>query len=167
MYLMRRTLILLTLMLLPAPLWAADAKNPSGFPVPRYVSLKSDEVNVRTGPGQRYPIQWVVRRESLPVEIIEEFDHWRKIKMQDGTAGWVHKTMLDGARTVLFSGKESCIVRAAPEADAAPVLKAESGVIGKLVACQKSWCRVQVATRKGWVQKSHIWGVYMQEQFEK
>src|SRR4051812_28309713 len=106
-----------TVLLIIVSLWpcAALAAGGSGLPVPRFVSLKPDDVNVRTGPGTRYPIQWVYHRSGLPVEIVDEYDVWRKIRDSDGTTGWVHKTMLEGKRNVLIKAKESRIVRADPD----------------------------------------------------
>ena len=144
----------------------AQAANTSGLPVPRFVSLKSEEVNVRTGPGTRYPIQWVYHRSGLPVEVIEEYDIWRKIRDSDGTTGWVHKTMLDGHRNVVIIGKTAQILRVDGEATAKPILKAEPQVIARLVECEKDWCRIQVSGRKGWIAKKSIWGVYPAEVFE-
>ncbi len=142
---------------------AADPHNPTGMPIPRFVSLKSEEVNVRTGPGTRYPIQWVYQREGWPVEIIEEFDQWRKIRDMEGTAGWVHKSMLAGSRSVLVKGKDPRIVRADPDEKSHPLFKVQPMVLAKLAECQKDWCRVQVSTRKGWLRKSQLWGVYPSE----
>src|SRR5579872_1021736 len=112
---MRKLCLILILTLLPCAALARD-NNTSGLPVPRFVSLKSDEVNVRTGPGTRYPIQWVYRRAGLPVEVIEEYDVWRKIRDSEGTAGWVHKTMIDGKRNIMIRAKDPRVVRIDPEA---------------------------------------------------
>lgn len=146
---------------------AAGAQMPlasSGLPVPRFVSLKSDETNVRTGPGDRYPISWVYKRSHFPVEIIEEFDHWRKIRDVEKAEGWVHKSLLDGRRTALVQ-KNVQVLRRAPEENASPILRAEPMVIGKLIECTAQWCRLQVGSRKGWLQKKYLWGVYAKEEF--
>ncbi len=144
----------------------AHAANTSGLPVPRFVSLKSDEVNVRTGPGTRYPIAWVYRRAGMPVEVIEEYDLWRKIRDVEGTTGWVHKSMLDGKRTAMIRGKSPRVLRIDPEASAKPMLKAEPMVTGRLLECQPDWCRIQLSGRKGWVEKKYLWGVYAAEIFD-
>lgn len=144
----------------------AHAAGNSGLPLPRFVSLKSEEVNVRTGPGTRYPIQWVYRRDGMPVEVIEEYDLWRKVRDIEGASGWVHKSMLDGKRTVIIKAKEARVVRAAPEPSAYPVLKVEPKVIARIVECEKGWCRVQVAGRKGWIERQYLWGVYADETLE-
>jgi SH3-like domain-containing protein len=134
--------------------------NNSGLPIPRFVSLKAGEVNVRTGPGTRYPIQWVYKRDSMPVEIVEEFEHWRKIRDVEGTTGWVHKTMLEGKRNVVIKGKTAQVLRADPKAAARPLFKAEPSVIAPVVECEKDWCRIQVSGRKGWIEKKYLFGVY-------
>jgi len=148
------------------PVLAANP-NTSGLPVPRFAALKSDNINVRTGPGTRYPISWVYKREGMPVEIIEEYDLWRKIRDVEGTTGWVHKSMLDGKRRLMIKGKEPRIMRSEPDAKKGkPILKAEAMVIAKLIECEKDWCRLQVSGRKGWIEKKYLWGVYDNEIIE-
>lgn len=144
----------------------ALAAGGSGLPVPRFVTLKNEETNARTGPGTRYPIQWVYHRAGMPVEIVEEYDLWRKIRDVEGTTGWVHKTMLDGKRNVIIRGKQARIIRRDPEAKAKPILKAEPMVSARLMECQPDWCRVQIEGRKGWLEKQYLWGVYPDEVFE-
>lgn len=162
----RRPFLLLCVCLLAGPLAAAEPrKNPSGLPVPRFVALKSGEINVRTGPGTRYPIDWVYKREALPVEVIDEFDHWRRVKDSEGAMGWVHKSMLDGRRTALIRAKTPQNLLADPEDKAKPILRAEPMVIGKLLECKKEWCRLQLSGRKGWIKKAFLWGVYQGEEF--
>ena len=164
---MRNIFIILIFCLLPTPVFANSAANGSGLPVPRFVSLKSDNINVRTGPGTRYPIAFVYRRVGMPVEVVEEFDVWRKIQDIEGSTGWVHKTMLDGKRNIMIKGKKAQIVRTSHEKTAKPLLKVEPMVIAKLSECTPDWCRVQVKSgQKGWIEKSAIWGVYMKEVVE-
>lgn len=134
------------------------------LPLPRFVSLRSNEVNMRVGPGTRYPINWVYHREGLPVEIIQESDQWREIRDAEGTTGWVHKQMLQGKRTAVITGKIA-VLRRTPDSKASPALRAEPGVIGKLITCEKEWCRLQIASRKGWVPKTSIFGAYKKEEF--
>lgn len=144
----------------------ASILNPSGLPIPRYVSLKSDEINVRVGPGKRYPIRYVYRRAALPVQIIEEFAHWRKIKDYEGASGWVHKGMLDGNRTAMVMDKPQNLY-ARPEVSDQPVMRAEPTVIGHVRACLPDWCLLDLAGRDGWIRKSDIWGVAREEVFEE
>ena len=157
---------ILALILALACTGPALAANGSGLPVPRFVTLKNDEVNVRTGPGTRYPIQWVYRRTGMPVEVVEEYDLWRKIRDVEGTTGWVHKTMLDGKRNIIVHANKAQIVRMEPEDKARPVLKVEPMVTARLMECQPEWCRIQVSGHKGWLEKKFLWGIYPDEVFE-
>ena len=136
----------------------------SALPVPRFVSLRSDEVNVRTGPGVRYPIDWVFQRKTMPVEVLAEVDTWRKIRAADGTEGWVHQSMLTGRRTALITGEVQTL-RKRNAADAAAVALLEPGVIGSLLECRDAWCRLEVAGQKGWLPRDALWGVLPNENF--
>jgi SH3-like domain-containing protein len=140
--------------------------NPSGLPIPRYVSLKSDEVNMRVGPGKRYPITWVYRREAMPVQIIEEFAHWRRIKDFEGTTGWVHKGLLDGARTAFIMDKPQNLY-ARPDATSITVMRADPLVVGALKGCIPDWCLLDIEGHEGWIRKADIWGVTREEVFEE
>lgn len=142
----------------------ALAAGESGQPVPRWVSLKSNEVNVRTGPGTRYPIQWIYRRDAMPVEVIEEFDLWRKVRDVEGATGWIHKSMLQGRRTIIIKSGEAKILRTDPTPDSRPVVKAQPLVIGQLMECKPLWCRIQVDKHRGWLEKKFLWGVYAAEE---
>ena len=145
---------------------AAMAVTSTGLPVPRFVALKADEVNVRTGPGTRYPIQWVYHKQGMPVEVVEEYDAWRKIRDVEGTTGWVHKGMVDGRRNVIITGKAPQIVRIDADENSKPILKVEPDVIARVVECSANWCRIQASGRKGWIEKTHLWGVYPKETIE-
>lgn len=155
---------MLALLLMSNAVHAEDEQDVSGLPVPRFVSLRSGDVNMRVGPGTRYSINWVYKREGLPVEIIQEFDQWREIRDSEGTVGWVHKQMLQGKRTAIVVGGIG-VLRRNPEEHGGPLLRMEAGVTGRLLECEKDWCRMQIAGRKGWIQKSHIWGAYSKEEF--
>jgi SH3-like domain-containing protein len=157
------SLFALATVLLPAP--AAAARDQSGLPVPRYVSLRSNQINLRSGPGMNFPIEWVYQRKHLPVEIIAEYDTWRKIRDWQGTVGWVHQSMLDGSRYVMITGSERLMHQDA--ADTSPVTaRLEPGVIPSLLACQADWCRVEVQGYKGWLQRDQLYGVYATEKVE-
>lgn len=142
------------------------ADGSSGLPIPRFVSLKNEETNVRTGPGTRYPIAWVYHRAGMPVEVVEEYDLWRKVRDVEGTTGWVHKTLISGRRNVMIRGREARVVRIDHAPDAKPLLKAEPMVIARLMECNPGWCRIQVGGRKGWLEKKYLWGVYPEEIME-
>jgi len=143
----------------------AIIKRGSGLPVPRFASLRSDDVNVRSGPGTRYPVEWVFQRKNMPVEVVAEFDTWRKIRDWQGTTGWVHQSMLVGKRTVVVAGKQVMLLRT-PENDSPGVAKIEASVQGELLSCKDSWCRVRVNDYKGWIARKDIWGVYPNEKIE-
>lgn len=131
------------------------------LPVPRFVTLATDEINLRTGPGMRYPIRIVLKRDGLPVEVVREFDVWRQIRDIDGDEGWVHKTMLSGRRAVIVKGGMQTLVRK-PD-DMRPVVRLEPGVVAGLEKCKKEWCELSVAGYDGWLKRTDIWGVYPNE----
>lgn len=166
---MRRALAAAVLLLLAAVALAAepaDRRNgPSGLPIPRFVSLAADKVNLRSGPGVRYPVAWVFERRSLPVLVTAEFDYWRKVRDQDGAEGWVHKSLLSGRRYAQIVGQERAL-RREPRNDAPVVLRAEPGVLGRLLACQEAWCRLEIAEVAGWLPRQQIFGVLPAERFE-
>ncbi len=156
-----RALILLLCLCLPLTAWAEEEGDSTGLPIPRFVSLRYEEVNVRTGPGQRYPIRWVYQREHLPMEVVEEYGHWRKVQDYTGDGGWVHKSQLSGSRTVVLM--EDTTLKRYPEAAAPPMLRAQQGVVGEVLECDVEWCEIQIESMKAWIGKSSIWGVYSRE----
>ncbi len=134
----------------------------SGLPVPRFASLRADDVNLRSGPGIRFPIDWVYRRSGMPVEIIDEFDTWRQIRDWQGTVGWVHKSMVQGRRTVRVIGEEG-ILRSGPEANEPAVARVTPGVIGVLRECRQGWCQLGLDTQEGWLEGTRLYGIYPHE----
>lgn len=142
---------------------SAQSGGVTDLPLPRFVSLRADEVNLRSGPGTRYPIEWVYIRRGLPVEITAEYDNWRRIREFDGTTGWVHRSLLSGHRTVLVAGDIRTLF-AEPDAASRPLLRAEPGVQGTLLSCSGTWCRVAIGDVRAFIPRTHIWGVYADEQ---
>jgi SH3-like domain-containing protein len=134
----------------------------TGFPIPRFVTLRSSEVNLRAGPSVNYPIEWVFTRKDMPVEITAEFDTWRRIRDWQGSEGWVHQQMLSGKRGVVITGSTRSL-RAEPRADAGVVAQANPGVMGALLRCNGPWCQVDLKGYRGWLQRSEFWGVYDNE----
>ena len=130
--------------------------------VPRFASLRSDEVNLRTGPGARYPIDWVLIKKGLPVEIVEEYDTWRRVRDWQGCEGWVHQSMVSGARTVIVTGTLRTL-RADPDDGAAALARVEPGVLARLLECRGGWCRIEAQDTKGWLKRGEVWGVYADE----
>ncbi|CCB67960.1 conserved protein of unknown function; SH3 domain [Hyphomicrobium sp. MC1] len=145
----------------------------SGLPVPRFVSLKSDRVNLRNGPGTDYPTGWVYRRAGLPVEVIKEFETWREVRDSDGVTGWVLQSLLSGRRTGLVlpwerkSGSSPLVpIMASDSSRSGVVAKVEAGVIADLHSCDGRWCRVTVDQYSGYIEQKKLWGVYEGETFK-
>ena len=159
-------LALATLMLigLAFPVWAQVSG--SGLPLPRYVSLRAGEVNLRTGPGVQYPVEWVYRKSGLPLEVIAEYKTWRKVRDWDGAQGWVHQTMLSANRTFIVTGATRAILTKG-EASARPVARVQALVTGQLMTCPEGsdYCRVQVDGFDGWMLRTDFWGVLKAEAF--
>jgi SH3-like domain-containing protein len=155
-----RSLLMLALAM---PIGAhAQVGRATGLPLPRFVSLSADQVNLRVGPGEDHPIAWILTREGLPVEIVEEFDTWRQVRLHDDEVGWIHSSLLSGQRTILVEGQIRAL-RQSPDPDARAVLRAEPGVIGELLDCEGSWCRIEIAGRRGWLQRDEFWGTLPDE----
>ncbi|KAA5602351.1 SH3 domain-containing protein [Blastochloris sulfoviridis] len=141
----------------------------SGLPVPRFVSLKADRVNVRGGPSRDHDVTWVFTRPRLPVEIVAEFETWRRIRDVDGQEGWVYHSLLSGRRTAMVApwvSKETVILRADRSAEARIAARLEPGVVGAVRACRGGWCRISGQGFDGWVQQDRLWGVYPNESIE-
>ncbi len=142
---------------------ARPAKGPSGLPVPRFVSLKTDTVNVRRGPSSEHAIAWVFKRKGLPVEIIAEFEHWRRIRDSEGEEGWVYMSMLAGQRTAIvapWKKDQAIAMRRGAEDQAAKLAMLKSGVVGEVSGCTGNWCAMSVDGFDGWVEQSQLFGVY-------
>lgn len=138
----------------------------SGLPVPRFVSLKSGEVYLREGPSPQHKVQWVYVRRGLPVEVIAEYDVWRRIRDADGVTGWVHKGMLDGRRSVMLTAGANVPLRESPGADAPVIAYAEAGVIAKLKTCGGDYCEIEAKSIDAYVPRARVWGVYQDETVE-
>ncbi|WP_234050468.1 MULTISPECIES: SH3 domain-containing protein [unclassified Xanthobacter] len=141
----------------------------SGLPVPRFVSLKADKVNVRNGPNKDQDVAWVFSRSGLPVEVTAEFETWRRIRDADGAEGWVYHSMLSLRRTALVAPwlkNETVVLRAEPNADARVVARLEPGVLGNVKKCDGKFCRLTGEGFDGYVQQSQLFGVYPDEKIE-
>lgn len=139
-------------------------RNPSGLTIPRWVSIRAKEANMRTGPGARYPIDWVLQRRNLPAEVVAEFENWRQVRVPDGTVGWVHKSMLSGKRMAVVTGAE-VRVRQKPDSRSLVAAFIGEGVIVALDECDDAWCRIAVKSHNidGWLPREVLWGVYAEE----
>lgn len=134
----------------------------TNLPLPRFVSLKTDEGNVRRGPSLSHRIDWVFRREDMPLQIVAEYGHWRRVIDREGLGGWVHYALLSGNRTVIVDQDMMPLLsRADPDAPQNALL--EIGVIARLGECQADWCWLTVGGYRGWAPKSALWGVEADE----
>ncbi|MFZ5709777.1 MAG: SH3 domain-containing protein [Pseudomonadota bacterium] len=130
----------------------------TNLPLPRFVSLKTDEGNARRGPSLTQRIDWVFRLPNMPLLVTAEFENWRRIEDSEGQGGWIHYSLLSGARTVMI---ESALadLRTRPDPEAPVTARAEAGVVARLGECRIDWCRITADGQKGWVRKADIWGV--------
>ncbi|MEP5762837.1 MAG: SH3 domain-containing protein [Litoreibacter sp.] len=134
----------------------------TNLPMPRFVSLKASEGNVRRGPSLSHRIDWVFRHRGMPLQVIAEYGHWRRVIDREGAGGWVHYTLISGARNVLVTEPEVALRKFAdPQASIAAF--AETGVIARLGKCQNEWCKVTTGSAKGWVQRHEVWGILPNE----
>ncbi len=143
--------------------------GPSGLPIPRFVSLKAEKVNVRRGPSSEHPVAWVFQRKGLPVEIVAEFENWRRVRDSDGEEGWILQNMLSGKRTaVIAPWKQGQRVPLLTAATAASGLVAEvgAGVVGEVEGCDGQWCEVTAGGYDGFVEQTQLWGVYPGEKVD-
>jgi SH3-like domain-containing protein len=139
--------------------------GPSGLPLPRFVSLKASRVNLRVGPGLNYAIEWMYLKSGLPMEIIQEYDNWRRVRDADGTEGWINQSLLSGKRTAIVApwqrGKPALVtLRADAAEDARIVAEIEPGVIGTIGICNGDWCQMDFGAARGWLKQSVVWGAY-------
>ena len=151
-----------------APLTGAgDAKaGSSGLPVPRFVSLKAGRVNVRVGPGEDYKIAWIFTRLGLPIEVVQEYDNWRRIRDSDGQMGWVFQSLLSGRRTAVvapWAKDQPRPIRFSSAPDSSITAYLEPGVMGEVDACEEGWCRISGIGYAGWIAQDQLWGVYLDE----
>lgn len=152
-----------------SPVQPGVSTGPSGLPIPRFVSLKSRKVNVRVGPGGSYKISWVFTRPGLPIEIIQEYDTWRRIRDSDGSVGWVFHGLLSGKRTAVVSpwaNGDPRPIRASASADSAVTAFLEPGVMAELERCHTGWCYVSGEGFSGWIGQDQLWGVYPDEELD-
>lgn len=138
--------------------WTQERGPVTNLPLPRFVSLKASEGNVRRGPSLSHKIDWVFKRRNMPLEITAEFGHWRRVRDRDGVGGWVHYSLLSGVRTVII--RQDMLPLYAKADDATMInAYAELGVVARLGACGPLWCRITAKGYKGWADKAELWGV--------
>jgi SH3-like domain-containing protein len=140
--------------------------NPTGLEIPRFASLKSNKVFTRKGPGKRFPIEWIYQRKDLPVEIVQEFDTWRKIKDEDGAESWVHQSLLTGKRTAVSKVDPYARLFKKSDVNSRIIGLVEHGAIVEIKGCLEEWCKVDVLNYEGWITKKDLWGIYESENFQ-
>ena len=172
---MRHVLRALTLIILAAGPGTATAQpqqplgTASGLPVPRFVSVKADKLNVHIGPAKNYEVKWVYQRAGLPVEITAEFENWRRIRDSDGAEGWVYHSLLSGRRTgvVIAKSKDELVaVRAKADLKSAVTAQLQPGVLATVKHCGGNWCRVTSREFDGYIPQERLWGVYPGEKVD-
>lgn len=141
----------------------------TGLPVPRFVSIKADRVNVRGGPDKDHDVSWIYTKVGWPVEITAEFEDWRRIRDADGTQGWVYHSLLSGKRMAaveLKSTTELAPLHAKPDPQSPVTAQLQVGVLGEVKECTGTWCRLAGKGFDGWVAQNDLWGVYPDEKIE-
>ncbi|SEN03041.1 SH3-like domain-containing protein [Loktanella fryxellensis] len=139
--------------------FAAPVMGPeTNLPLPRYVSLKAKEANVRRGPSLTHRIDWVFQRRDMPLQVVAEYGLWRRVIDREGQGGWVHYTMLSGSRTVIVD-QDRLPLRTQPSDTAAERAELELNVIARLGDCDGDWCELTAGGYSGWAQRHVLWGV--------
>jgi len=141
---------------------AAERGAVTNLPIPRFVSLKASEGNVRRGPSLSHRIDWVFKHRNMPLKIVAEHGHWRRVVDRDGAGGWVHYTLLSGSRFGLIEEDMTPIYYVADTASNV-VAHAEMGVVARLGKCDQYWCRVTLDGTKGWLPREKLWGLLPDE----
>lgn len=149
---------LLALGLLASGLVAKEVGRVTNLPLPRYVSMKASEGNVRRGPSLTHRIDWVFKRRDMPLRITAEHGHWRRVEDRDGQGGWIHYSLLSGVRTVIVE-QDMLTLHMRPDQDAPIEVALEGGVIARLGKCGPVWCQLRSGGYKGWAHKDRLWGV--------
>jgi SH3-like domain-containing protein len=148
---------------------ASTQLGPSGLPLPRFVSLKANKVNVRKGPSSEHSVAWVYQQKGLPVEIIAESDNWRKIRDSDGSEGWILQSMLAGKRHAVVAdwAKEKHVYLLAGSSDQSGVVALLApGALTKVQSCDGDWCYLTTLDYEGYAKQTDLWGVYPGEKVD-
>lgn len=158
---MRALALLVALAAAPAAAQGVGAET--GRPLPRFESLRFEAANMRRGAGEDYPIAWQYRRRGLPVEVLQEWGDWRRVRDPQGESGWMKRTQLTARRTVVTTAE--AVMREAGAEGAAKVARAEAGAVLDLLACGPGWCEARAQGFQGWLPKAALWGVGADEAF--
>lgn len=156
------TFLLCAGLLCTGPATAQDRGAVTNLPLPRFVSLKTSEGNVRRGPSLTHRIDWVLKHRNMPLKITAEYGHWRRVQDRDGQGGWMHYSLLSGMRTVIVE-RDMLTLFAKADTGSQENAHLEMGVIAKLGPCGPEWCRLTAGGRRGWAKKETLWGVSLDE----
>lgn len=139
--------------------------GPSGYPLPRFMSLDDEINNMRTGPSTDYPIDWIYQKAGYPLKVIAEYDNWFKIIDVDGTTGWIARVLLGFNRRGIIINDAQKLIKSPDEPGRVTVI-AEQDVVGTILRCENNWCEMEVGGFTGWIESKNIWGVLDQENFD-
>lgn len=155
----RALVLFLTMTLTAAPPAAAQDIGPeTNLPLPRFVSLKASEGNLRRGPSLSHRIDWVLTRRNMPLRVTAEYGHWRRVVDRDGVGGWLHYSLLSGSRTVLIED-EAVTLFSRPDRGSTEVARLERNVVARIDRCEPDWCRLSAGGYRGWTPRQGYWGV--------
>ena len=146
-----------------SPVSAESLGPETKLPLPRFVSMKANEANVRRGPSLTHRVDWVFKQRGMPLEVTAEYGHWRQVRDHDGMGGWVHYAMLSGTPTALVVSDLADVLRQ-PAADAPVVARAQRDVVVTINRCSETWCRVSVGSYRGWMHVQDLWGATKADQ---
>ncbi|ATO56802.1 SH3 domain-containing protein [Bartonella sp. 1-1C] len=145
--------------------------GPSGLPLPRFASIKSARVNMRVGPGNNYSIIFTYQKQGLPIEIIQEYDQWRKVRDAEGDEGWIYQSLLSGKRTAITipwqkDKTHRLMLRKNPGDNEKIVAEIEPNIIGTIRQCNGIWCELDIRNARGWLYQTQLWGIYPDEKIK-
>lgn len=133
----------------------------------RFVAMRANKVNARSGPNMRYPIEWIYQQQNYPVEIIAEYEQWRKIRDHEGTVTWVMKNLLTNTRYALVTELGESNIYDKDSLNSNVIARAEEGVIGKIKRCTPTFCFLEFENNiAGWMHRSNIFGVKKDEEIK-
>ena len=158
-----RIIIYLFLIFFINKICASEIGEVTGYKIPRFVSLKFDEVNLRVGPSFNYPIKLKYIQKNLPVKVIDEYDVWRQIQDVDSNLGWIHKSLLKGDRygIILSEINNFALIFNYPHGN--QIGKIGNKNVVDIDKCLEKWCYIKIDDKKGWVEKKNLWGIYKSE----
>jgi len=153
------------LALIVATAVAGGAQAQADRKPPYWASIAASEAMMRTGPGKNYPAKWLYRRADLPIKVLQVQPSWRKVQDPDGETGWMLVNLLSSTRTAMVRGNEPRPMHLEPSTSSPVRYRTQPGVVGRLASCNGDWCEFDVAGRRGYIQKAHLWGVDQAESF--